>query len=956
MKNSIQKLGEAIFREYLAAGIRFPEIVLARLSNLHAHRASCHSTDKLWPISWMRSPSKVVREVGYWPVEERKRFWTFMTELGRGKTEITPLLIKALKTERNPEVLEGIARWRPGAFTRQHPQQMEFQVQLLERYSELSNSFRLNPEKLNPFCFLPVAAYEITGGTAQERTAVPDTPHAETPITFPPHDQLVELFSTRLSDRECAYIWPTLAPLFFSRPEYRESAWAFWIKRVHSPELFPFTRYSAWAVLMQLDPQHPEWYHLIVSHLDRLIKTGEKIPPRMGQVMAAWKPRTPAQREHLLQQWQNCLNQWRLEDNSTRHCRHLYSQALAHLATNTWPPPPEACFRIQMEHLITRYGNPEEQARWKSGWGKALSVHPNALPEDLRIRFQRWAADEIRRADQSLSPPDSWQLLMALKTPPEYLQGLIASRMREDVAAEEVAQMATLTAMFAEHPAWQPAWQKEIWQKKLDLSVPYTSWYFSWETLLKHVTENPSPSLEALITRLVLDHLLAETSHPPDINCESRFLFFCVLRLAAEWRPSDHDLAGQLFEAWMKKIERYQGDDNFVRIAFKALLHLQAGLSSPESERKLMQVFIQCLNPGIQYRNEILDMMKEFEFRHLAREELTPLGEQCVHLMTHPEYVSGRTMAGAGLVVLRLKYERHPSAKTFQDWFLSTIKTETAEEVLRELAAWKPPAGEPWLDPATEAEAWATQLVSSSPNVRETAVSRLMSIWETISPPQPDWTVHPEFPKLLQVLRQETAPQVLLTAALKFSTSRSPAVIQAWNETLFRIEQQHPLPQMSTLAMVLHQQCGLERLLENISSEPETPTSLFRGVFHYLWSLVRQGAFPAVSPASPGSWQRLVALVARYYSRDEPDYLIFRQLGKQNENGFVLPQQKPWEHVPEQFGQSGSAISMNIKPVMPEADSMDSKRLITYSASDRQGKNHDTRYGKYPWQILFLAG
>jgi hypothetical protein len=136
------------------------------------------------------------------------------------------------------------------------------------------------------------------------------------------------------------------------------------------------------------------------------------------------------------------------------------------------------------------------------------------------------------------------------------------------------------------------------------------------------------------------------------------------------------------------------------------------------------------------------------------------------------------------------------------------------------------------------------------------AFTRLCSIWETTGDGNP--AVPPELDRWREALLQEENPEVLWAVAARISSCALPVVRQVWVQTLDWMERHRP--SLSETALLLHNEFGMEHLLAGLLSRPDAADASLAVEWHRL---IRDGVFPAVSPAAP-AWIAPAKVLARH--------------------------------------------------------------------------------------------
>jgi hypothetical protein len=889
-----------MLKRYFKLDARFPEMVLARLEALRNTSGNASFHDRLWLAIWLHDPVSTVRQVGRWPKDERVSFWERMLALDGGQGWVIPLLMEALKAEPDSEVVQELVKWRPSPGKTPHRQWPELVRQMHHFYR---HRLETQPEEAD-ISVVFKALFDMADNAWRQNC-----------------------FLTQMSEGQCIRFWPRVKHLFLSSPESRDKAWQFWKNIVDRRE--PFSLFDPdpkflWQGLIELDPQHPEWYELIERHLDWLIShqftydvTG------ILHVMAAWKPRTPAQREHLRQRWEHQLFQCPPGGLKTMTFRHICCQALAHLATGIWPPPVETCFFIHLQYLMKYYGNQEEQSRWQAEWAEKREIHPSALPDDLRARFRIWLTREIEKLTLDEAPVHHWQLLITLGIPEKDLLPLVTSRIRLGFISEKLKTMAHLTADLSICIPWDSL--KNIWQEKLQETMLYWPERLEkiWQALLDAVRESPDPALERLVVELMAFHLENGMSSVSEVN---------VTASMAQWVPSSPALARQLFGVWEAWLDKQGGwwktwQEYLGIAALHALFRLGEKLPPDETDIRLFNIFCRQLSHAARLSTqppaqtggseEYKEYIRNFPFRHLNSDQLFSLWKELKaelkNICARNDKMEAKQNIHHLLLTLGVKYQNETFAREFCHWVLSQIKTETDTYVLQNLASFKRPDGTPWPKWTEEIAAWGTRLGSDNPVINRVAMDRLLTLWQNASPTQPDWTVYPEFHRLLETLQRETDPEVILAAVGRLSESPSSAVIRAVSHTLARMAHQHPSATISRLARTIHQQWGTGCFISSLLSGNDT--SVPADMFHHLWYLVRHGMFPLTSASMPDSWEQLAVAVARHQKPEKPEEALLSCLihhlkkKKQSRAEFSSPKNGAWERVDIPAWRHGTIVT-----------------------------------------------
>jgi hypothetical protein len=334
--------------------------------------------------------------------------------------------------------------------------------------------------------------------------------------------------------------------------------------------------------------------------------------------------------------------------------------------------------------------------------------------------------------------------------------------------------------------------------------------------------------------------------------------------MVVSWKPSDPEVCRSLFAFWMKVHEencgRHMGD-----LALHGILHLHETLSPHEAETALHEVMVRQLSTMIKYRSSFdgLDLLARISFHHLSPEKLAQVRKLWQQL---PSLTNVKLPPHAEILAVHfcLSHATATPPEEFRDWFLSVIRTSPSPSVLHQLARWQPPAGVAWLEPGEEARAWADRLSErmASPPVRIVAFTRLCSIWETAGDGNP--AVPPELDRWREALLQEENPEVLWAVAVRISSCASPLVHQVWVQTLDWMERHRP--SLSETALLLHNEFGMEHLLAGLLSRPDAADASHAAdasLAVELHRLIREGVFPAVSPAAP-AWMGPAKVLARH--------------------------------------------------------------------------------------------
>jgi hypothetical protein len=640
-----------------------------------------------------------------------------------------------------------------------------------------------------------------------------------------------------------------LPSILAAHPEYRARLGDFWFHRWVLADQRGHSPHTTLTTLADIAPQHPGWY----SIMDRYLAgkptdwpfssdTREKIL----LTMAAWKPQTAQQREHLFRLWQSCLDN--LDRRLTSECQlqELCYSALAHLVTGVWPPPDRVRFYFQMEFMMSRRGGGMERVRWEMARGEPVNFDPALLPADVQQVFQEWLLDEFESFPPypHCPPQDTVELLLALGTPVERLQPVLTSRIESGTDTVTLRELARLTACFRTSPA---PFLSKVWGQKLHPSQIHHQ--ASWSGWFDAVVKYPDPFLERFFLDLIEDGF---NRYPGDMHR--------VVSKVVSWKPSDPEVSRSLFAFWVKVHEENCGG-NMGNLALHGTLHLHKSLPPHEAETALHEVMVRQLSTMIKYRSSFdgLNLLARVSFHNLSPEKLAEVQKLWQQLSSLTNVKYAKTLDSKTLAVhFCLSHATATPPEEFRDWFLSLVRTSPSPSVLYRLARWQPPAGVAWLEPGEEARAWADRLSerTASPLVRMAAFTRLCSIWETTGDGNP--AVPPELDRWREALLQEEDPEVLWAVAARISSCALPVVRQVWVQTLDWMERHRP--SLSAAACTLHNELGMEHLLAGLLSRPDAADASLAVELHRL---IREGVFPAVSPAAP-AWIAPAKVLSRH--------------------------------------------------------------------------------------------
>jgi hypothetical protein len=799
--------------EYFSSAAKQPERVIARLKNIRDALPACSVWDGLWLAAMVHHADQTLSRMSRWPVAVRRGVWEHLLALDGGQGWILPLLVADLPAEKNPSIRKTLCSWRPHPSVSFSAAQAEWLLRLIQSYNGLPA----------------------------------DAPPGSLDIWFVLKGQLPSILA--------------------AHPEYRACFGDFWFHRWVLADQLGHSPYTTLMALADIAPQHPGWYSIMDRYLAGKLTDwpfSSDIRENILLTMAAWKPQTAQQREHLFRLWQSCLDDPDLQLTSERELRKLCCSALAHLVTGVWPPPDRVRFYFQMEFMMSRRGDGTERARWEMARGEPVNFDPARLPADVQQVFQKWLLDEFE-SFRDCPPENTVELLLALGTPVERLQPALTSRIESGTDIVTLQELARLTACFRTSPA---PFLSKVWGQKLHPSQIHHQ--AGWKGWFNAVVKYPDPFLE----RFFLD-LIEDGFNRQNISGELHVMEWAASKVVW-WNPSDPEVSRSLFAFWMKVHEencgRYMGN-----LALCGILHLHKSLPPHEAEAALHEAMVRelstmikygssfdGLNLMIKYRSSFygLDLLARISFHHLSPEkmaEVQKLWQQLSSLMNmklppHAEPLGAETLA----VRFCLSHATATPPEEFRDWFLSLVRTSPSPSVLHQLARWQPPTGVGWLDPDEEARAWADRLSdrTASPPVRIVAFTRLCSIWETTGDGNP--AVPPELDRWRKALLQEEDPEVLWAVATRISSCALPVVRQVWVQTLDWMERHRP--SLSATALILHNKFGMEHLLAGLLSRPDAADASLAVEWHRL---IREGVFPAVSPAAP-AWMGPAKVLARH--------------------------------------------------------------------------------------------
>jgi hypothetical protein len=824
-----------MFWEYFCLGAEQPERVMARLKNIRDALPACSVWDGLWLAAMVHHADQTLSRMSRWPVAVRRGVWEHLLALDGGQGWILPLLVAAIPAEGSPSVLKALCSWRP------HPS-VSFSAAQAEWFSRLIQSHDRLPADA------PLRSVDIRERLFEIFFKLLDT------------KARMELFLNGLSDKETETAWSVLKrhlpSILAAHPEYRARLGDFWFHRWVLADQRGHSPHATLTTLADIAPQHPSWYRIIDRYL-----AGKPTDWPLGNIlltMAAWKPQTAQQRERLFRLWQSCLDDPDRRLTSERKLRKLCCSALAHLVTGVWPPPDRVRFYFQMEFMMSRRGDGRKRARWKMARGEPVNFDPARLPTDVQQVFQKWLLDELESSPGCL-PEDTVDLLLVLGAPVERLQPVLTSRIESETDTESLRELARLTACFRTSPA---RFLSKVWGRKLRHPSQNPSQIHrraGWGGWFDAVVKYPDPFLERFFLDLIEDGFNRQRNISDKLHSIMEWAAFMV----GQWKPSDPEVSRSLFAFWRKVHEENCGR-HMGTLALRGILHLHETLPSHEAETALHEVMVRELSTMIKYRRnfDALDFLTRISFHHLSPEKLAEvqkLWQQLssltnVKLPPHAKTLDVGTLA----VHFCLSHATATPPEEFRDWFLSLVRTSPSPSVVHQLARWQPPDGVAWLEPGEEARAWADRLTdrTASPPVRMVAFTRLCSIWETTG--DGDSTEPPEFDRWRKALLQEEDPEVLWAVATRISSCALPLVRQVWVQTLDWMERHRP--SLSAAALILHNEFGMEHLLAGLLSRPDTADASLAVEWHRL---IREGVFPAVSPAAP-AWIAPAKVLARH--------------------------------------------------------------------------------------------
>jgi hypothetical protein len=817
---------------------------MARLKNIRDALPACSVWDGLWLSTMVHHADQTLSRMSRWPVAVRREVWKHLLALDGGQGWILPLLVAAIATEKDSSVLEALCSWRPHPSVSFSAAQAKWFSRLIQSHDGPGLPFQKLPDVHSSLVDIRRHLFEIFFKLLDRKTQM-------------------ELFLEGLSDEEERIAWSVLKPLMPSilaaHPESRVRLEDFWFDKWVLADQHRYSLYEILTNLADIAPQHPGWY----SIMDRYL-AGKPIDWPFSSdtyrnillTMAAWKPQTVEQREHLFRLWQSCLDNSDQRLISQRRLRKLCCSALAHLVTGVWPPPDRVRFYFQMEFMMSRRGDGTERARWEMARGEPVNFDPARLPADVQQIFQEWLLDEFKSLPDC-PPQDTVELLLALGTPVERLQPVLTSRIESETDTVTLWELARLTACFRTSPA---SFLLKVWGQKLRHPSQNPSQIHRqniWGGWFDAVVKYPDPFLE----RFFLD-LIEDAFNRQNISGELHVMEW-VASMVVSWKPSDPEVSRSLFAFWMKVHEENCGR-HMGNLALRGILHLHETLPPHEAETALHEVMVRQLSTVIKYGSGLggWDLLAPISFHHLSPEKLAQvwkLWQQLpsltnVKLPPHAEPLGAEPLA----VQFCLSHATATPPEEFRDWFLSLIKTSPSPSVLYRLARWQPPAEVAWLEPDEEARAWADRLSdrTASPPVRIVAFTRLCSIWETTGDGNP--AVPPELDRWREALLQEEDPEVLWAVAARISSCALPVVRQVWVQTLDWMERHRP--SLSAAACTLHNELGMEHLLAGLLSRPDAADASLAVELHRL---IREGVFPAVSPAAP-AWIAPAKVLSRH--------------------------------------------------------------------------------------------
>jgi hypothetical protein len=796
--------------EYFCLRAKWPERVLVRLKNIRDALPACSAWDGLWLAAMVHHADQTLSRMSRWPVAVRRGVWEHLLALDGGQGWILPLLVAAIPAEKNPSVVETLCSWRPHPSVSFSAAQSEWFSRLIQSYNGL--------------------------------------------LVDAPPGSFVDIWSV---------LKPHLLSILAAYPEYRACLGDFWFHRWVLADQHRDSPYKILTILADIAPQHPGWYSIMDRYLAGKPTDWPDWPfysdihENILLTMAAWKPQTVQQREHLFRLWQSCLDNSDQRLTSERELRKLCCSALAHLVTGVWPPPDRVRFYFQMEFMMSRRGDGPERARWEMARGEPVNFDPARLPADVQQVFQEWLLHEFKSL-RGCPPEDTVELLLALGTPVERLKWKLASRIEGETDTVTLRELARLTACFRTSPA---SFLLKVWGQKLRHPSEIVR-YHGWEGWFDAVVKYPDPFLERFFLDLIEDGFNRRFNRQRNISDKLHSIMESIMGWVASkvvsWKPSDPEVSRSLFALWTKVHEKNCGDD-MGNQALCGILHLHETLPPHEGETALHEVMARELSTMIKYRSSFdgLDLLARISFRHLSPEKLAQVRKLWQQL---PSLTNVKLPPHAEILAVHfcLSHATATPPEEFRDWFLSLVRTSPSPSVLYRLARWQPPAGVAWLDPGEEARAWADRLserTAPSP-VRMAAFTRLCSIWETTG--NGNSTVPPEFDRWREALLQEENQEVLWAVAARISSCTLPVVRQVWVQTLDWMERHRP--SLSAAALLLHNEFGMEHLLAGLLSRADAADASLAVEWH-RW--IRQGVFPAILPAAP-AWIGPAKVLARH--------------------------------------------------------------------------------------------